>query len=168
MLNEQVLDLSGNTEKSFVQKASDSVISPAYALPGDFVAQYPTPLDPTEIIAMCEEVTAWNAIPELRTDLKQFTWRELNALAFTSGSMYISFADGTCPEEFEHSGDNTTITLKNIGAKKSLGLSDIQHSAAVAGANWNGINRLIGGIPAGEGMPGVSLLRLLLSNWWVT
>jgi len=154
MLDEQVLNLGADTEKSFVQKASDPVISPAYGLPADFNAQYPTPLDVSEIIAMCEEVTAWNAIPEQRTDLKQFTWRELNSLAFTSGSSYISFADGECPEEFTHDGTNTTITLKNIGAKKSLSLSDIQHSAAVAGANWNGINRLIGGIPAGEGMPG--------------
>ena len=79
-------------------------------------------------------------------------------MAFTSGSSYISFADGGCPEEFYHDGDNTTTTLKNIGAHKSLTLSDILHSAAVSsmsvGAQGVGINRLVGGFAFGEGMPG--------------
>jgi len=78
----------------------------------------------------------------------------LNELAFTSGSSYISFADGECPEEYTHDGDNETVNLKNIGAKKSLSISDIMHSAAVAAANWNGINRLVGGAPSSEGIPG--------------
>lgn len=151
MLNEQVLNL-GADAGSFVAKATDPVISPTYSTPRDFDGQYPMPLDPTEIIAMCEEVSLWNAFPELKTDLKQFTWRELNSLAFTSGSASISFADGACPEQYEHDGTDTTITLKNIGAMKSLGLSDIQHSAAVAGRG--GINQLLGGMPASEGMPG--------------
>jgi len=151
---EKVLDLAEGG--SFVSRASDPVLSPAYALPADFAAQYPQPLDPTEIIAMCEEITVWQALPEEGTALKSHTWRELNELAFTSGSSYISFADGECPEEYEHDGDNTTITLKNIGAKKSLGISDIMHSRAVAAANWHGINRLIGPAPIGEGMPGGS------------
>jgi len=154
---EKVLNL-GDTplqEKSFVQQTTDpNVLPQPYTSPADFAAQYPTPLDPTEIIAMCEEVTVWNSIPEEKTSLKAFTWRELNTLAFTSGSAYISFADGECPEEYTHDGSNTTITLKNIGAKKSLSQSDIMHSAAVAAANWNGINRLVGGIPSSEGAPG--------------
>lgn len=144
-----------NLGDTVVQKATDPLTYPQpYVTPGDFAAQYPTPLDPTEVIAMCEEISAWNNIPEEKTALKQYTWRELNALAFTSGSTYISFADGECPEEFSHGGDNTTITLKNIGAKKSLSQSDIMHSAALAAANWGGINKLIGGIPSGEGTPG--------------
>lgn len=162
--NEQVLTFGGGSGQRgdptpvtpqgvFVSRATDPMIS-NFATPADFAAQFPTPLDVTEVVAMCEELTAWNAIPELFTGLKQETWRELNSLAFTSGSSYISFADGECPEEYQHDGTNTTITLKNIGAKKTLGVSDIMHSAAVASAGWNGINRLLGGIPSGEGVPG--------------
>jgi hypothetical protein len=156
LVGERVLDLGeGGGNGAFVGRATDPNILPQpYATPGDFAAQYPTPLDTTEIIAMCEEVTLFQALPEENTALKQHTWRELNELAFVSGSSYISFADGECPEEYSHDGDNTTVTLKNIGAKKSLSLSDIMHSQAVAAANWNGINRLVGGVPSGEGMPG--------------
>jgi hypothetical protein len=161
-MEDRVLNLGtdAHQEKSFVTKTTDPLILPQpYASPADFAAQYPTPLDVTEIIAMCEEVTEWQAIPENPDGpyaLKAETWRELSSLAFTSGSSYISFADGECPEEYTHDGDNTTITLKNIGAKKSLSESDIMHSAAVAAAGWNGINRLVGGIPSGEGVPGGS------------
>jgi len=152
---EQVLDLGGGGNEAFVSRTTDPLILPQpYSSPADFSAQYPTPLDTTELVAMCEEISLWQAIPELTTGLQQETWRELNELAFTSGSAYISFADGECPEEYSHDGDNTTITLKNIGAKKSLSISDIMHSAAVAAAGWNGINRLVGGPPSSEGMPG--------------
>ena len=115
---EQVLDL-GSSGKSFqagmVQRADDPVMDPQYSTPADFSAQYPTPLDPTEVIAMCEELTAYQAIPELFTSLQQETYRELNELAFSSGSSYIAFGDGDCPEEYAHDGGNTTVTLKNIG-----------------------------------------------------
>lgn len=156
LAGEKILDMEGGEfVAGVVERATDPVILPQpYSTPGDFAAQYPTPLDPTEIIAMCEEITVWQALPEETTALKQHTWRELNELAFTSGSAYISFADGECPEEYSHDGDNTTITLKNIGAKKSLSISDIMHSQAVAAANWHGINRLVGGLASGEGMPG--------------
>lgn len=164
LANEVVLNLRPGDGASFkandpemIARAVDPVTLPQpYVTPGDFAAQYPTPLDTTEIIAMCEEITVWQALPELPTQLKEETWRELNELAFNSGSSFISFADGECPEEYEHDGDNTTVALKNIGAKKSLSISDIMHSVAVAGANWNGINQLVGGVPAGEGMPGGS------------
>lgn len=154
---EKILNLGtdAHAEKAFVARATDpSVLPQPYVTPADFAAQYPTPLDTTEIIAMCEEVTLYQALPSDTTALKQHTWRELNSLAFTSGSSYISFADGECPEEYQHDGTNTTITLKNIGAKKSLSESDLMHSAAVAAAGWNGINRLVGGIPSSGGMPG--------------
>lgn len=59
----------------------------------DFAAQYPDLLGLAEIIGMREEVTAWQAISEDETGLKVTTWRELNSLAFTSGSCYISFAN---------------------------------------------------------------------------
>jgi len=95
-----------------------------------------------------------SAIPEVPYSLKQYTWREMTSLAFTSGTSYLGFADGECPEEYTHAGSNSTVTLKNIGAKKTLSFSDIKHSQAVAGANWNGINQINGGFPAGEGLPG--------------
>jgi hypothetical protein len=144
-----------NPSTGEVFRATDPVVLPQpYAVPADFAAQYPTPLDPTEFIAMCEEVNLLQAIPEIGTSLKQHTWRELTTLAFVSGSSYIAFADGECPEEYSHNGSNKTITLKNLGAKKSLSISDIMHSNAVASANWHGINRLIGGMPSSEGIPG--------------
>ena len=153
----EVVKNLGEGDQAFVSKTSDPVIAPQpYVQPADFAAQYPTPLDTTEIIRMCEEVTMLQAIPEVRTSLSAYTWRELTSLAFTSGSNYLAFADGECPEEYTHDGANTTVDIKNIGAKKSLSIRDIMHSQAVAGANWHGINQLVGGFPAGEGVPGGS------------
>ncbi len=137
----------------FVRRASD-VINPLASTPADFAAQYPQPLDTTELLTMCEDISLWKALPEIPTALQSETWREMNSLAFTSGSAYISFADGACPEEFTHNGSNLTIGLKNIGAHKALTLSDIMHSQAVAAAGWNGINRIVGGFQFGEGLPG--------------
>jgi len=154
MSEEQILDLGEGG--SFVNRATDPVISPNYSSPADFAAQYPNPLDPTEIIAMCEEITLWRDLPELSTGLKVDMWREMTSLAFTSGSAYIAFQDGYCPEEYTHDGSNTTVTLKNIGAKKSLSISDILHSRAVAMGYGDGINRLIAPMAAGEGVPGGS------------
>lgn len=166
MSAEPILNLGENNtvERAFVQRASDPNISPAYTTPQDFAAQYPTPLDPTEIIAMCEEITLWQNLPERRTGLKFDMWRELNELAFTSGSAYIAFQDGYCPEEYYHDGDNTTVTLKNIGAKKTLSISDIMHSNAVATGYGDGINRLIAPSAAGEGMPGGSDMGTFVSE----
>jgi len=159
LVGEKVLNLGEDAvqEKAFVAKATDPVILPQpYSQPGDFAAQYPTPLDPTEIIAMCEEITAWQAIPRQSTSLSSHLWREMTSLTFTSGSSYLAFADGECPEEYQHDGANTTVDLKNIGAKKTLSIRDIKHSMAVAAANWHGINTLVDGFPFGEGMPGGS------------
>ena len=120
MNGEVILNLGGGVERAFtagtVQRAADPALVGAAVTPIDFAAQFPQPLDTTEIVAMCEELSFWKSLPEKQTALKAETWRELNELAFTSGSSYISFADGACPEEFYHDGDNSTITLKNIGA----------------------------------------------------
>jgi hypothetical protein len=137
-------------------RATDPLVNPnPYASPGDFAAQYPTPVDTTELIAMCEEVTAlqWLMATEEVQGLKQITWRELNELAFTSGSVGISFADGDCPNEFRADGDPTSYDLKNIGAKKTLTLSDILHSAASRAAGY-GMAAIGGTTPWGEGIPG--------------
>ena len=160
---ENILDLArGNKtfNEETVLRAADPTFRVAPSTPVDFAAQFPQPLDTTEIIAMCEELSLWRGIPELPTSLKAETWRELNELAFLSGSSYISFADGACPEEFYHDGDNKTVNLKNIGAYKSLTISDIMHSAAVSSMSMGGagvgINRLLGGFAFGEGAPGSS------------
>lgn len=150
MANEVVADLANGG--TFVQRATDPVVSNV-ATPVDFSAQFPTPLDPTEILAMCEEVNLLNALPERRTGLKQELWREMNELAFTSGSNYIAFTDGACPEEYYHDGDNTTVDLKNIGVKKSLTISDILHSRAVV-MGGAGIEALNGAYPGSAGLPG--------------
>ncbi len=140
------------TGEAFVARATDPMVSNV-GTPADFAAQFPTPLDPTEILNLCEEVTLLQAIPETRTGLKQVTWREMTSLAFTSGSAYIAFVDGECPEEYTHNGANQTVDLKNLGAKKSLTVSDIMHSAAVS-AGGSGIRALLGGYAAGQGLPG--------------
>lgn len=149
---EQVLNPESG--QPFVARATDPVVTNV-ATPVDFTAQFPTPLDPTEILALCEDVTLLQAIPEARTGLQQVTWREMTSLAFTSGSAYIAFTDGACPEEYTHNGSNTTVDLKNLGAKKSLTISDILHSAAVT-AGGSGIRALLGGNAAGSGLPGAS------------
>src|SRR5688572_2277348 len=78
--------------KAFVSRASDPVIVPAATTPIDFAAQFPQPLDTTELVAMCEEISLWRALPEKATSLKAESWRELNELAFASGSSFVSFA----------------------------------------------------------------------------
>lgn len=155
MAEEVMLDVA-NGQPALVERATDPVIPGGIGqTPSDFAAQYPTPLDTTELIAMCEEVGMLQAIPEIGTGLKQHTWRELNALSVTgSNNTNIFFADGVCPEDYGHDGTNYTVTLKNLGTKKSLTISDIMHSAAVASANWNGINTLVGGGAGSSGIPG--------------
>jgi len=157
LAGEKVLNIGEDAvqEKAFVSKTTDPVILPQpYSSPADFAAQYPTPLDTTEIIDMCEEVNLLRAIPEQGTSLNAHLWREMTSLAFTSGSSYVAFADGECPEEYTHDGANQTVTIKNIGAKKTLSIRDIMHSQAIASANWNGINNLVAGFPSSEGLPG--------------
>ena len=156
-MSDLILNLGAdrNQEPAFQKKATDPVILPQpYSKPGDFAAQYPQPLDPTEIIAMCEEVSLWQYLPDVGTALNAEMWREMNELEFASGSSYIAFADGECPEEYQHDGNNLTVNIKNIGAKKTLSIRDISHSIAVATGYGDGINRLVGGFPSGEGKPG--------------
>jgi len=97
----------------------------------------------------------WQALPEKRTGLKEELWREMDALHFTGTAVNITFPDGECPEPYSHDGDNRTITLKNLGAYKSLTISDIMHSMAVI-SGGSGIESLLGGIPWGDGVPGGS------------
>ena len=150
-------ELSGekvlNPSTGEVFRGAEPVVVPNASLPADFAAQFPTPLDPLEILDLCEELTLWKFIPEKITGLKTELWREMTVLNFTSGSTYLSFGDYLCPEEYEHDGENKTLDLKNIGAKKSLGISDIKHSMAVI-SGGAGIEALLGGHVSGQGLPG--------------
>jgi hypothetical protein len=153
IVGEKVLNMdpaAPPAEKVF--RAADPAISNV-ATPGDFAAEFPNPLDPTEVLDLCEDLGVWSAIPEEKTGLKTYTWREMTSLAFTSGTQYIAFTDGACPEEYAHDGSNESVDLKNLGAKKSLTVSDIMHSAASIGAGY-GISALLGGYAASSGMPG--------------
>lgn len=153
-MSEELIQDMANPGAAFVERQSDPNISPAYSTPSDFAAQWATPLDPTEVIAMAEEVSAYKFIPQMSGMLKEETWRELTSLAFTSGSAYVSFADGTCPEEYSHGGSNTTVTLKTQGAKRSLGISDIMHSQFVASLPMGGINNMTAPVSNFQGLPG--------------
>jgi len=146
-------------QAEMVQRAADPNVSPPYALPGDYTAQYPVPVPTKEVLTMCDEIGFWNWLPDHPTALKSETWREMNALYFTSGSQYIAFGDGLCPEEYAHSGNNFSVSLKNIGAKKTLGISDIIESTAIAAAGL-GINQL-GGPYTGPNLPGEAGLSSL-------
>ena len=148
---EVILNL-GEGDPAFVSRATDPV-SPNSSTPGDFAAQFPTPLDTTELVTMCEELSAWRTIPEVRTGLKVYTWRDLTSLAFTTSGSLIGFADGACPEVYTHDGANGSVTLKNLGAYKALTISDIMHSVASIGAGY-GMRALAPGFAFGEGMPG--------------
>ena len=143
--------------EAIINRVADPNMVVTPVTPADFSAQYPQPLDPTELLAMCSEVRVYNAIPEYPTGLKFEFWREMNRLAFGSGTMhaYAGFRDGECPTVYEHSGNNFTAELKNVGVYKALTLSDIRHSQAVAGGTQGlGINRLAGAPQVGFGQPG--------------
>ena len=154
---EKILDMAGGAP--FVERATDPV-SPNASTPTDFDAQYPKPLDTTELLNMAEEVNMLRAIPEISTGLKHFTYREMDTLGLVSGSSYLAFADGACPEPYEHDGDNFTVTLKNIGVYKALTDSDIMHSMAVKGMSQGGFGVGIESLGAAfnqfEGLPGVT------------
>lgn len=156
MNGEIIKNMGADAAVEPVFRAADPVISPQpYASPADFTAQYPQPLDTTEILTLCEEVSVYNFLPEKRTALNAELWREMTSLVLSSGSSNaLAFADGACPEEYTHNGENKQVDNKNFGVKKTLSVREIMHSAAVASANWNGINTLVAGAPAGDGLPG--------------
>jgi hypothetical protein len=153
--------LNPETKEVFKQEEVAAPVAKAYLPPDtrsvgevtDFAAQFPDPLDTTEIINMCEELSLWKSLPEVQTGLKTYTWREMDVLEFVSGTHYIAFTDGSCPEEYDHDGDNLHVHLKNIGAKKSLTVSDIMHSMASISAGY-GIKKLVAPYDSSEGMPG--------------
>jgi len=135
-----------------IEKTTDPVFSHTQPLtPPTFNMQYPQPLDPTEVMALCEEISAVRNIPVKPIALKTEFWMETTNVYMDAGQ-YAFFADGECPEEYTQTGTYDHVDLKNYGVKKSLTVMDIKHSAAIAGAG--GINRLLGMFPAGEREPG--------------
>jgi hypothetical protein len=156
-MSDTTLDLEkGGTfqQGQVVQRATDPVINPAYVRPIDFTAQYPQPLDPVEIIDLCEEISLWKALPEKVDGLYGETWMEMTDLSFNSGTSFLAFQDGYCPEEYTHSGTTKTVNRKNIGVHKNLSIRDIMHSQSVAALPMGAINTLVGLVPSGEGLPG--------------
>lgn len=150
-----------------VLRATDPVILPQpYSSPGDFLAQFPVPLDTTELIALCEETGLYRALPEIVNGSQVESWRELTQLEFLTGCDNIAFAPGECPEEYEHTGGNLTESKRHIGAKETLSDSDIIHSAASIAAGY-GMRELVGGFNA-QGLPGerdvASLLRANITD----
>ena len=83
---------AGLVGKGLVTKATDPVISPQpYVAPVDFGGQYPIPLDPTEILTLCEEITVWRTLPEVVNDYSTDQWREMTSLDFSGdGLTYLS------------------------------------------------------------------------------
>lgn len=140
------------TKAEIIQKTADPVFSHTQPLtPIAYHLQYPLPLDPTEIMPLCEEISAVRNIPVKDIETKNYQWMEATNLYMDAGQ-YGFFPDGECPEEYEETGTYHTTYLKNYGVKKSLTVMDIKESAAIAYAG--GINRLVGMFAAGEREPG--------------
>ena len=130
--------------------------------PPDYTNEFGIAIDTTEILALCEEVGLYNALPEIVRGTKQESWRELTQLDFASGCASIGFPAGDCPEDSVHHTDTGgPINLKHIGVRKTLTESDILDSAAsiVAGA---GVNRIVGAFND-QGLPGELDTASLLS-----
>jgi hypothetical protein len=150
------VDANGNRvpvkKSEMISKTTDPVFSHTQPLtPPTFNMQYPQPLDPLEIMALCEEISAVRNIPVKHTELKTEMWMETTNLYMDAGQ-YGFFPDGECPEEYTETGTYDTTTLKNYGVKKTLTLMDIADSRAIAGQG--GINALLGAFPSGEREPG--------------
>ena len=120
------------------------VLLQPYVAPADFAAQYPQPLDPTEVLTLCEEITVYQALPEVVTPYNADSWREMDTLAFTGAGVANQgfFLKGGCPDTYTHDGDNKTITRMYIGGQKTLAYEDIKHSLAVASIEGLGIGAI--------------------------
>lgn len=137
-------------QRSMMELRSEDPMFPGgVPTPGDFLAEFPIPLDTTELITMCDETTLWRSLPEVTDDRNVVSWRELNELDFVSGCDEIAFQKGDCPNDFEHDGDNLSVALKHIGAEKSLTDSDILASRWSIGRGY-GMRELVGGFGPGE------------------
>lgn len=132
--------------KSLVEKTTTDpvVLLQPYSQPGDFTAQYPQPLDPTEVLTLCEEIKTWQALPEVVTPTNADSWREMDELEFTGDGADNDgfFAKGACPDTYSHDGDNQSVTRMYIGGQQTLSYEDIKHSLAVASIQGLGISAI--------------------------
>ncbi len=132
--------------KGLVEKTTTDpvVLLQPYSQPSDFTAQYPQPLDPTEILQLCEEIRVWEALPEVVTDTNGDQWREMTALEMdqTGQTNHGFFLKGGCPDTHARSGTNQTVTRKYLGDQATLTYEDIKHSMAVAGMQGLGISAI--------------------------
>lgn len=132
--------------KGLVEKTTTDpvVLLQPYSQPSDFTAQYPQPLDPTEILQLCEEIRVWEALPEVVTDTNADQWREMTALEMdaTGQTNHGFFLKGGCPDTHTRSGTNQTITRMYLGDQATLTYEDIKHSMAVAGMQGLGISAI--------------------------
>lgn len=122
------------------------VLLQPYTQPSDFTAQYPQPLDPTEILTECEEISVYRALPEVVTPFNADQWREMTDVDFATATGLTNdgfFDKGGCPDRITASGETKSITRRYIGAQQTLSFEDIQHSAAVAAIRGLGISRLM-------------------------
>lgn len=122
------------------------VLLQPYSQPADFTAQYPQPLDPTEILTECEEISVWRALPEKVEPFNADQWREMTDIDFATAAGLTNdgfFLKGGCPDRITASGETKSITKKYLGASQTLTFEDIQHSAAVAAIRGLGISRLL-------------------------
>lgn len=139
---------AGLTDGGLIQKTSSDpiVLLQPYTAPDDFDGQYPQPLDPTEILTQCEEISVWRALPEKVTPFNADQWREMTSIDFATSTGLTNdgfFAKGGCPDRITASGANQSQTRMFLGAQQTLSFEDIMHSAAVAAINGLGISRLM-------------------------
>jgi len=122
------------------------VLLQPYTQPGDFTGEYPQPLDPTEILQQCEEISVWRALPEKITPFNADQWREMTEIDFATSTGLAAdgfFLKGGCPDQITASGENLSKTRMYIGAQQTLSYEDIMHSAAVAAIRGLGISRIM-------------------------
>jgi hypothetical protein len=143
----QKAGFGGNGQQVVEKTQTDPVVLlQPYSAPSDFAAQYPQPLDPTEILTECEEINVWKALPEKVTPFNADQWREMTDLDFATAAGLANdgfFQKGGCPDRITASGENISVTRMYIGASQTLAFEDITHSAAVAAVKWLGISRLL-------------------------
>jgi hypothetical protein len=133
------------SQTQIVQKGTDPLIGTQPVVsPADLAIEFGTPIDVTEIITLCEETGLYEAIPEVINGSQTENWREKTALEFASGTAWIGFTPGGCPEELTSTtGNATAVTKKHIGIMSTLTESDIQHSIASIAAGY-GVRYLVG------------------------
>lgn len=139
---------AGLVNDGLIQKTETDpiVLLQPYTQPDDFSAQYPQPLDPTEILTECEEISVWRALPEHVTPFNADQWREMTSIDFATSTGLTNdgfFAKGGCPDRITATGENKSQTRMFLGAQQTLSFEDITHSAAVAAINGLGISRLM-------------------------